>query len=361
MRVPSRYSHRVSIVPTRTLTLSIACACACAAACARSRPTPIEPPKPRTAADTTVVAPPSSGAASPLAAILAGLVLTSPGGVAIAIEDVGPAVDACEAAGWPPELPEEIARAIDETPVGSHAMVVHPEGNTTVTIAGIECQARSEGEEPIAYLRLDAPPPEGPPDPREHPTSPGLGQREHLGVLGATVAATTRLVDPVPLAIDRPQEAARREQLGARLSELARSRGEDCQAQWEADEDAHRPVAIGSAAAVKAAIEHAEVYELRSGEATLLFAMILDEQITFGCSGLVETVALLLDPNGEILLELSTNNRIELDWLTDLDGDGIDEAMLDLTWLEDGMHEIRLLHRAGDAWDSKLLWASEVP
>lgn len=345
----------------RTLTLSLSCACT--AACTRPVPPPIAPPgpSPTTAADPVVAPPPADEATSPLAAIIAGLVLTTPAAEAIAIEDAGPAVDACEAAGWPAELPEAIAAAIEATPLGSRATVVHPAGNTTATIAGIECQAPSEGEGPIAYLRLDPPPPQGPPDPRAHPEIPTLGAREHLGVLGANVAPTARLVDPVKIALTRPQEVTRREHLAAHLRAIAQARAEDCQARWDASEGSHRPTEIGSNGSVKVAIEEGPAYELRSGDATLMLAVVANGALTFECSGLVETVALLLDANGEVVFELATNNGIELDWLTDLDGDGTDEAMLDLTWLEDGMHEIALLHRDGDTWTTTTLWASEVP
>jgi hypothetical protein len=348
-------------VLARTLTFSLSCACT--AACTRPVPPPSDPPSPSPSAPAeTAAAPPTADeTTSPLATIIAALVLTSPGAVAIAIEDAGPAIDACEAAHWPAELPEAIAATIEATPAGSHATVVHPAGNTTATIAGIECQAPSEGEAPIAYLRLDAPPPEGPPDPRAHPKIPSLGAREHLGVLGAKVAPTARLIDPVPLALTHPRESARREHLAARLKAIAQARAEGCQARWDADEDAHRPTEIGSAASVKVAIEEASAYELRSGEATLMLAVIANGDLTFDCTGLVETVALLLDANGDVVFELATNNSIELDWITDLDGDGIDEAMVDLTWLEDGMHEITLLHPEGDTWTSTTLWASEVP
>jgi hypothetical protein len=88
-------------------------------------------------------------ASSTLGEILAGLVLTSPGGVSMDL-DVGRAIDACEATGWP----AGIAAAIEQTPVGCHAMVVYRAGNTTVTIAGIECQDPRDGKGPLASSRL---------------------------------------------------------------------------------------------------------------------------------------------------------------------------------------------------------------
>jgi hypothetical protein len=336
-------------------------ACACAAACTRPVPPPGEPPGAAPRPEVVVAARPREEAPSPLAAIIGGLVLTSAGGVAIGIEDVGPAVDACEAAGWPAELPVAIAAAVAKTPVGSHAIVVHPAGSTTVTVAGIECQAPGDIEGPIAYLRLVTPPPTGPPDPRASTTTPGLGAREHLAVIGATVAATTRLVDPLPLALGQPQHAARRAMVGTHVTAIAEARGEACQAQWEADEAAARPSAVASTAAVTAAIEGAAVHELHHGEETLLFAVIGHEQITFDCNGGVDTLALLLDARGELLLELETNNGIELDWLVDLDGDGIDEAVVDMTSMEDGMHSKVVLHREGEGWTSTTLWSADTP
>src|SRR5262245_30839927 len=106
------------------------------------RPTPTIAP--------TISAPASKPVAhaevSPVGIIVGSLVPIPAGATAIDVEDRGPAIDACKAAGWPATLPNPIARALPQQGIGTHATVVHPGGLATVIVDGIECQAPGDIE-----------------------------------------------------------------------------------------------------------------------------------------------------------------------------------------------------------------------
>lgn len=290
--------------------------------------------------------------------IVAAIVPIVPGGAAIDIETPGAAIAACEAAGWPDRLPDATARGLPEQGVGSHAVVVHPGGITTVTVVGIECQAPGDIEGPVASLLLDAPAPAGPPDPRTPAAvRGGVPTRPHLAIVGADVAAEARLVDPVPL--DLSGAATTREALTRYASDVAEERREAC---IERGSTEGVPSTAAITRAVPEAVASAVVHTLRAGDQALVFAVLQHEGIGFGCSGVEEQLGVLLDPkNGEVLLELTSNNGIELQWITDLDGDGIEEALVDMQWIEDGMHDIGVVHGQGSGWTNTIVWSAPTP
>jgi len=294
---------------------------------------------------------------SPIGVIAVAIVPIAPGGAAIDIEDAGAAVAACEAAGWPATLPVERARAVAEHGIGSHATVVHPGGITTVTVAAIDCEAPGDIEGPVASLVLDAPAPEGPPDSRD-PTAPRDGPpgRPHLAIVGASVAATARLVDPVPL--DLAAAPAVRDALARYAADVAEERRHACEDR-ETTEGVPSEAAI--ARAIPEAVATAVVHPIRAGAQTLHFAVVQHPTIGFGCQGQEEQLGVLLDPKGEVLLELVSNNGIDLQWITDLDGDGTEEALVDMQWMEDGMHDIGLVHGEAATWERTIVWSADTP
>lgn len=279
------------------------------------------------------------------------------GGAAIDIEDAGASIDACEAAGWPAQLPIAQAQALPEHGIGSHAIVVHPGGLTTVTVAGIECQAPGDIEGPIASLDLQAAAPEGPPDPRVpadlRDRMPG---RPHLAVLGATLASTAKLVEPV--AIDLTGDHAVRDAITRYVTTAVAKRRATCVAQGLSEA---MPTEAAVAKAIPEAVASAVVNPMRAGTRMLHFAVVSHPSVVFGCQGEEELLAVLLGPADEVLYEDFSNNGIELQWIMDLDGDDTDEALVDVTWMEDGMHDIGVLHRAGDTWTRAVLWAADTP
>lgn len=296
-------------------------------------------------------------AVPPIGVIVASIVPIAPGGVAIDIEDIGAPIDACKAAGWPATLPEAQARALPEHAIGSHAIVVHPGGNTEVTIAGIECQAPGDIDGPIASLDLLAAAPEGPPDPRIPAAMRGrFPGRPHLAVLGATVARDARLVEPV--AIDLTTAPAVRDAVTRRAAAIAEARRAACVAEGVVE---GVPDAAAIAQAIPEVVASANVTPIRDGARMLHFAVLQHPAVVFGCQGQQEQIGVLLDPAGDVLLELVSNNGIEVQWITDLDGDGVQEALVDMQWMEDGMHDVGVVHGDDAAWVRTIVWSADTP
>lgn len=50
-----------------------------------------------------------------------------------------------------------------------------------------------------------------------------------------------------------------------------------------------------------------------------------------------------------------------MQWVTDLDGDGYAEGLVDVLWLEDGGHEIVLLRHGASGWDTRSMYAFDGP
>lgn len=317
---------------------------------------------------TPVVSPPQSGAPAPavsssakatstLAEIVAALVPVDPGTAAITVES-GAAIAVCRDAGYPEQLSADVAARIADHPPGSTATIVHALGNTAVEIVDVGCEAPGDIENAKAHLELRQPAPTGPVDPRQ-PELAGMMYYGpvHLAVLGATVASTALLVAPSRVDMRAPVAQTWRAALQARLESRIQKLTAEC-----GDHDPERrPTAQAAIAAVPGAIDTAVASVLQVDGGALAFVVVNDPKVTFECSGLPLDVATLIDPAGDVLYERETNNGIELQWRTDLDGDGNDEALLDVQWLEDGGHEIALLHRVDAVWDDTVLWSAPSP
>ena len=317
------------------------------------RPDPMRRPIEPSVSATSAL--PTSDQPSALAAIVAGLVPMEPGGSSISREH-GAAVDACAAYEWPEILQPAVAAGLAETAVGSHATVVHAEGTTGVTIESIGCSPPDGILGTIAWLNLESPPPEGPTDPSVPEALRGLIGRRHLAVFGATVTRTAKLVEP-PV-IDLRTSPALREIVLAHATRIAAARHEGCKGNGDPEA---RPTPAATAKALPAAVDGVRVHPVRSGDETLSFVVLGDTAITFDCYGRADDVAQLLDVDGEVLLDRETNNGIELQWLMDLDGDGVQEALVDSQQLEDGGHDIALWYFAGGTWTDATLWAAATP
>jgi hypothetical protein len=340
------------VTPRLALWIAIVAAC---------RPSPSAAPRTEPHAESGAPAPKPADVVptSSLAEIIAGLVPMSPGGEVIALADGGPAITACEQAAWPATLPEPIAAGLQRTPIGSHAVVVHPAGSTEVTVKAIECEAPGDIEGPIAYLRLLQPAPLGAAESREPAAArSGVPGRPHLAVVGAHLARDAALIDPVPVALRDPSAQPLREQLLLRAAEVVAVRRERCE---ELGESRGVPSAKQLAAALPRAIDAAIVHRILAPAGALAFAVLQHPSLTFDCAGGSTSVGLLLDPDGHAVFELESSAAVELQWLTDLDGDGNQEAVVDVTWMEDGMHDIVLVHRSGQAWRQSVLWSAATP
>lgn len=326
--------------------------------CAACRPTPtpmVTPEVPDNATTATV----TPRKASPFGEILAALVPVTPGTTWIP-SYTGDALRVCESLRYPESLPGDAAATVTDHPPGSKVTIVHVGGNTEVEIVAIGCEPPGDIEPAIANLELRSAAPEGPPDPRLPESMRGrLPGRPHLAVVGADVASTATLVDPVP--VDMRGAAAKpwREIIGTWVGDRAHAELDACTGSGD---PAERPSHAEIDAALPAAVQAADVHLLRDGEDVVAFAVVHDDDVSFDCYGQGIALAMLFDARGDLLYDETSNNGIELMWQMDLDGNGIDEALLDVHQLEDGGHQIVLLHELGiDAWDDVVIWSSASP
>jgi hypothetical protein len=112
------------------------------------------------------------------------------------------------------------------------------------------------------------------------------------------------------------------------------------------------------------AVQRARVHWIESPGQQIVLAVFEDPAITFGCySGQDPAiVAVLFDLDAGVdLLTIECNNTFEPQWAVDLDGDGAQEIVVDVTWLEDGGHAIKLLRRDATGWSEESLWAADGP
>lgn len=314
-------------------------------------------PPPVTSKATPSVATPVASTVDDLGSIVAALVPMYPGGAWIAVEDIGPAIDACEAAGWPATLPTDRAKAVAEQGIGARLQVVHTGGVTIVTVEGIDCTPGGDIEGPVASLGLHEAAPAGPPDPR---VPEGLRDRiegrPHLAVVGAKVSAGARLVEPT--VIDVATAPRLRDALVRYATDFADARRKFC---LEHGPSEQMPSEAMTAKAIPDAVRTATAHRIRSGDASLTFAVLDDPDVVFGCEGQDELVGVLLDDAGEVMHEIDSNNVIDVQWVMDLDGDGTQEALVDVHWMEDGRHHIDLLRHQENGWDHVALWRADTP
>lgn len=278
--------------------------------------------------------------------IVAAIVTFTAGGDAIAIEDVGPAVDACRTAGWPETLPVPIASGLRTTPIGAHVQVVNRDGTSDVTIAGIGCEAPGDIAGPIAWLLLATAAPEGTKDPR---ASVAIGGPPHLAIVGAKVSGLAKLELPTP------PESGAAERLRNGLVLAA--------AQVHADvvkRCVDAPASSPSTEEQRAALAQVQLAALRDRGQTIAYAVLDDPALVPDCSGPLR-VGVLFDEQGHVLAQHDSSSTIELQWVFDLDADGTDEALVDQRWMEDGMHSILALHKSGDAWTTRTVWSADTP
>lgn len=281
------------------------------------------------------------------AALAAALIPVGAGSNVVDVEDVGAAIDACAKAGWPEQLPEAMARRLAEGAVGSTVTVIHGGGVMRPTITEIACTPAGDIEGAIASLVLDASVPGDPRDPSAPPA---------LAMLRGTVAPDARLLAP------RPERAAalpvHRAALRIHLAERAAEQRRICA---ESGSEA-LPTEQVTARVLDLAIDGATATRVGSVDGPHLFAVVSHPLVTFDCSGEQQITAALVDPEGVIAATLDSNNDIALQWLSDLDGDHDQELVVDVTWLEDGMHSVLWLWRDGGArWTDVTLWSADTP
>jgi hypothetical protein len=115
---------------------------------------------------------------------------------------------------------------------------------------------------------------------------------------------------------------------------------------------------------IEAAVLRAEMLVVTSAKERVVFVTYSDPALTFECYGADDPalVGVLFDVDaGKILEQHETNNELTPQWVVDLDGDGNEELLLDLMWLEDSGHSILLLYRGADGWTESTIYAFDGP
>lgn len=273
--------------------------------------------------------------------IVGSVKLFEPGLRSFPVADHGPAIEACADADWPAELPPSIAVGIAHAPV----TIVNREGATTVTFAGVGCEAPDEDlYGAVAHLRFAEALAGGPGEAADR-----ISGRSYLAVIGATPSPTARLRDPELLAGAAAEPF--RTGLRARAPAIAAMYRDRCT----------RPVTAASPEVMAAAVDATPLFGVRAGENMVAFAQLSHPAITTDCGDGAEAFAVLIDIHGAVLLEIEASARIGLQWVVDLDGDGVDEALVDVHFSEDGGREIGLMQRDDGTWTNLRVWAAETP
>lgn len=301
-------------------------------------------------AETVVESPPES-ASPPLSELISEIVLVPPASMVVELEFFD---EVCEREGFPETLSDEAAAELGDAKPGSPVTIVHRDGQTMAQVHSAGCQ---EAEEYVAesatLLVLDQPAgPEAPGSRVEQMTA-----APNLGFVGTSPAPQARLDPPQAVARDSALGERVRGQVAALAAEMVATRTRECQAQID-EGDMQAP----SVEATQAAVQRVEAWQLAASP-RVVWMEFGDPAISFTCyEDYVDTLGVLVDvESGTELVRVESNNGVELQWVTDLDGDGAMEGLVDVQWLEDGGHKIILLARGESGWAETTLYAFDGP
>ncbi len=306
-------------------------------------------PTPKRAEPVTESVPASSSPA--LSDLIPEIVLVPPASIVVELEFFD---EVCEREGFPETLSNEAAAELGDAKPGSPVTIVHTEGQTTVQVESAGCQ---EAEEYVAesatLLILDQP---------AGPEAPGsrverMMAAPYLGFVGTSPVPEARLDAPPGVAWDSAFGERVRGQVAALVSEMVATRTKQCRTQIDEGN-----IRAPSVEAIQAAVQRVEAWQLAASP-PVVWMEFGDPAITFSCyEDYVDTVGVLLDvESGAKLLTVESNNGVELRWVTDLDGDGAKEGLVDVQWLEDGGHKIILLARGESGWAETRLYEFDGP
>ncbi|MEM6997052.1 MAG: hypothetical protein AAF721_41495 [Myxococcota bacterium] len=310
--------------------------------------TPAATPSPTSESEAAPVAEPK--AKPDLGALVADLTLVRPAGRLV---ELAGETEECEGEGFPETLSAAGAQALGDAAPGGTVTIVHPAGQTVATITEAGCLAYEEyAQQEALLLTLDVP---AGPQPSGSEVARAFAP-PYLGFVFTVPHIDARLT--VPPVFSRDAEFAPRvARIVAAFAEReAARRREDCR-EAIADGDIAPPTDIA------AAVARTQVWQLAAAEPTV-WVLLDDPAVTFTCYAPDETegIGMLVDVEaGAVVLTVESNNGIELPWVVDLDGDGTQEALLDVQWLEDGGHEIALLRKGPDGWGRESLWVADTP
>lgn len=326
-----------------------------AASCSTPRPV-AEPPNTDGSAATAHpgALPPAKPERPPgpdLGEILIGLTLVSPASPAVGIADD----EICEREGYPESLPESAAAELEDARPGQPVVIVHDEGQTHAAVAAVGCLAPEEYSDSATILKLTEPA-----GSVSDKVPPGLRPYipPYFAFVGVQPSPEAILGEPTPLKRSSDEDAATRAAITAAAERVAATHADRCLRDEEFD-----AAALPSRESIVEAAHRADVWQLPASSPTL-WVVFYDPALTFGCvaGNEPDLVGQLIDvASNTPVFAVEANNSVELQWTTDLDGDGTHEALLDVQWMEDGGHEVRLLHHDGTGWDDMLLYASDSP
>lgn len=286
-----------------------------------------------------------------LAEILAGLYLVSRASQELDAEDG----DECEREGYPASLSEQAAAELGDAAPGKPVVIVHDEGQTRAAVVGVGCREAEEYEAGATILELSHPAGRIPDD-----VPPGLIMYipPYLAFVGVQPSPQAILSSPLPLERGPDEDAAFRAAIQSAAKRISGTRAAICLKEAEFSESAvPQPDRTAEAA------DRAKTWQIQAPSPTL-WVLFNDPAVTFGCDPEYEPelVGVLIDvATNTSVLAVQSNSTVELQWATDLDGDGTQEALLDVTWLEDGGHMVSLIHRGEKGWELTTLYAADGP
>lgn len=308
--------------------------------CARATTPPPTPPSVDPVAPTTAAEAPSEQEepAVSIGQLVDTVELVGPGGDEVWTED-GPAAAACEDENHPETLDTEVASHLGPFSLGAQLSILHPRGLAEPSIVSVHCHP-SEGEDDpaMAQLKLSLTVPS-----RERGL--GLTHESYLMVAGVPVNPKAGLWLPEA---ETEIEATARATLLAVATEETAGIEDECQDVIDTGKPLP-PLTDGS-------LVDLQSWSVEGPDGTGNFVRFSVERCEWET-----TLGVLLDADGKPAKQWSTNNDVELLWITDLDGDGNDELGLRLTWLEDGMEEVSIEYREDGTWKTRALYVSESP
>jgi hypothetical protein len=345
-----KYSSCCVVHPVQT---SVAFIAALAALSCRPAPTITAPPaEPASVQVESEAEGPPRAEAPVLSELLADMVLVQQESTVVELEFFD---EVCSREGFPETLTDAAAAELGDAKPGSLVTIVHDEGQISARVASAGCQ---EAEEYVAesatLLTLDQP--AGHVSGSSH--IPRMLLPPNLAFVGSRPSASARLEAPRPMAWESPLGKRVHDLVSARVDEIVVNRTEACREEIDEGE-MHAP----TAAAAQAAIGRLTAWHVAAAS-PVVWVLIEDPAITFTCYSAdeFESVGVLIDVDtGLEVAEFESNNGVELVWVTDIDGDGTQEGLVDVQWLEDGGHEIILLRHDDEGWGEVSLYSFDGP
>ncbi len=265
--------------------------------------------------------------------VIAALELVGPGGDEVWLDD-GPAVRACEKAGFAEALPAAMASQLGPLSAGARLSIVHPAGVAEPNVVTVRCQAPEQPEESgwAALVLSSSVPPRA--------EAYGLASESYVMVAGLRVNPNAKLHLPTPTT---EVDAAMRATLLGLAEDETTHLADEC-----ADESATNEP---TPPLTDAALQDLALRPVAGRDGTFTFASFAVERCEQGA-----VFGVLLDPEGDVAERWSSNADVAVLWITDLDGDGDEEIGLHTSWLEDGMEEIEVVYRHDGLWHTRMLY-----